>query len=108
MSAIYSCYSCGQAIDDPKVGRGESCPKCRRDVRVCKNCTFYDLSAYNYCREPQAERVVDKEKGNFCDYFKFRQQNMQQNKQQNNSPDLTGKPSVGTKSLEKLEDLFKK
>jgi hypothetical protein len=26
---------------------------------------------YNECREPSAERVVDKEKANFCDYFEF-------------------------------------
>jgi hypothetical protein len=24
----------------------------------------------NECREPQADRVVEKEKANFCDYFK--------------------------------------
>ncbi len=33
------------------------------------NCRFYDETAYNECSEPSAERVVDKEKSNFCDYF---------------------------------------
>ena len=36
------------------------------------NCDFYDAGAYNQCREPQAERVLEKEKGNFCDYFRLR------------------------------------
>ncbi|MBC7792671.1 MAG: hypothetical protein H7Z43_03100 [Clostridia bacterium] len=27
------------------------------------------MRAYNECREPVADRVVDKERGNFCDYF---------------------------------------
>lgn len=26
----------------------------------------------NQCREPQAERQVDKSVGNFCDYFSYR------------------------------------
>jgi hypothetical protein len=34
------------------------------------NCIFYDRSRYNECGESNADRVVDKEKGNFCDYFK--------------------------------------
>jgi hypothetical protein len=34
-------------------------------------CTFYDVKAYNECREPSADRIVDKEKANFCDYFKI-------------------------------------
>jgi hypothetical protein len=32
-------------------------------------CTFYDPKVYNECRESNADRIVDKEKANFCDYF---------------------------------------
>jgi hypothetical protein len=32
-------------------------------------CTFYDQTAYNECREPSADRIVEKEKANFCDFF---------------------------------------
>jgi len=32
-------------------------------------CKFYDPKVYNECTEPNADRVVDKEKSNFCDYF---------------------------------------
>lgn len=53
------------------VSRSDSCPKCMADIRCCKNCQFYDVKAYNECREPQADRVADKEKANFCDYFKI-------------------------------------
>ena len=52
------------------LGRQDICPGCRRDTRVCKNCDFFDPSVNNQCRENQAERVVDKEKSNFCDYFR--------------------------------------
>jgi hypothetical protein len=33
------------------------------------NCRFYDAAYHNQCREPQAERQVDQERGNFCEYF---------------------------------------
>lgn len=52
-----------------KIGRRDTCPHCGRDLRCCKQCRFYDVHAYNACREVSAERVVDKERSNFCDYF---------------------------------------
>ena len=42
---------------------------CGANLRCCRNCMFYDTSYANACREPQAEPVVDKETGNFCDFF---------------------------------------
>jgi hypothetical protein len=53
------------------VGRRDTCPSCMADIRCCKMCQFYDVKAYNECRETQADRVQDKEKANFCDYFKI-------------------------------------
>jgi hypothetical protein len=53
------------------VGRRDGCPACAGDVRCCKMCQFYDPKAYNECRESSADRVADKEKANFCDYFKI-------------------------------------
>jgi hypothetical protein len=32
-------------------------------------CFFYDPQVYNECKETNAERVVEKEKANYCDYF---------------------------------------
>ncbi len=52
-----------------KVGRRDECPFCKADQHVCKNCLHFDPQAYNECREPQADRVVEKERSNFCDYF---------------------------------------
>jgi hypothetical protein len=34
-------------------------------------CQFYDISSYNDCREPTADRIIEKEKANFCDHFKL-------------------------------------
>jgi len=32
---------------------------------------FYDPSSANACREPNADHVLDKEAGNFCEFFSF-------------------------------------
>jgi predicted RNA-binding Zn-ribbon protein involved in translation (DUF1610 family) len=66
------CHSCRKELSiERNVGRQETCPSCGADLHVCLNCTFYSPGAYNECREPQAERVVDKKRSNFCDYFVF-------------------------------------
>lgn len=50
-------------------GRRDDCPKCHADVHACKNCKHYDPKAYNECREPSADRVQEKDRANFCDFF---------------------------------------
>jgi predicted RNA-binding Zn-ribbon protein involved in translation (DUF1610 family) len=65
-----NCWHCGTDLTPLDYGRQDICPKCGRDTRVCKNCGFYERNAHNECHEPQAERVVEKERSNFCDYFK--------------------------------------
>jgi len=67
------CHRCGRAIGPAeRVGRRDACLQCRTDLHCCLNCTFYDATYNNQCRESQAERQVDKLVGNFCDYFSFR------------------------------------
>lgn len=91
---VCGCFSCGKEVPD-QVGRGEDCPSCGADLHCCRNCRFYDPAVYNECREPQAERVLEKERSNFCDWF---------------SPG-EGAAAVRDKTLDarkKLEELFKK
>ena len=52
-----------------RVGFREECEQCSADLHVCKNCRFYDESAYNECRESSADVVREKERANYCDYF---------------------------------------
>ena len=54
------------------IGRQQRCDHCQADVRVCYNCTFFDPSSYNECREPMSERVLAKDRSNLCDYFQLR------------------------------------
>lgn len=52
-----------------KVFRNEDCPHCEASMRCCRMCKHYDKTAYNECREPIADRIIEKEKSNFCDHF---------------------------------------
>lgn len=66
------CFSCNKSLNlTGEISRREECPSCHADVHVCKNCHFYDRSAYNECREPQADVVREKDRSNFCDYFQL-------------------------------------
>ena len=69
------CQSCGTDLSykpSDVVGRIDTCPKCGVDVHACTQCAHYDPKAYNSCREPQAERVDDRAKSNFCDFFRLK------------------------------------
>lgn len=91
------CYHCQNELNltaNANIPRSETCPKCMSDLRVCKMCSFYDPQSYNECRESSAERIVEKEKANYCDYFKI------------NDPDAS---QTNKDDLFKLADsLFKK
>ena len=66
------CFSCHKPTElevGKKILRHEECPTCGASMHSCKMCKYYDQSAYNQCRETIAERIVDKEKPNFCAFF---------------------------------------
>ena len=67
---IHFCWHCSKEIPSNKFYRLDSCEHCGRDTHVCKNCEHYDISFNNLCRESSADRVVEKECSNFCDFFK--------------------------------------
>jgi hypothetical protein len=92
-----NCFHCGREIETrERVGFRDSCLACDRPLHVCLNCGFYDAAYNNQCRETQAERVVDKDRANFCDYF---------------VPRRAGAPKVtspGESARAKLDSLFRK
>jgi hypothetical protein len=65
-----NCWKCGHQVETiERVGFHAHCPQCDRPLHVCRNCSLYDSAYNNQCRETMAERVVDKERSNFCEYF---------------------------------------
>jgi hypothetical protein len=67
------CHRCRAEIHSvERVGRRDTCAKCGAYLHCCLNCWFYEPGSHNDCRETQAERQVNKEAGNFCEYFDLR------------------------------------
>jgi hypothetical protein len=67
------CQACQTEIPlatGESIGFRDVCDRCRADLHVCLNCEHHDPSAYNECREPNAERVLDRDRANRCDYFR--------------------------------------
>ncbi len=67
-----SCFSCAKELElfaAQKIFRNEECPYCYASLHCCKMCGFYDSTAYNECKETSADRIVEKEKANFCDFY---------------------------------------
>ena len=91
-----ACHHCGAEIPrGTTVGRRDSCLQCGWDLRCCHNCDHFAPGYHNDCKEPDAERQVDKDAGNFCDFFRFR-----------GGGRGSAKPESDAKSA--LEALFKK
>ncbi len=65
------CYKCGKenSVKFP-YGRNESCEHCGADLHCCKNCKYFSPGAHYDCHETIEEPVFDKERSNFCDFFK--------------------------------------
>ena len=94
------CHACKKELAlGREIGRRDECPFCHADLRCCLNCRFHDIASYNDCAEPAAERVLEKDAANFCDYF---------------SPSGAGSVMVTTRAssspdgLTELEKLFRK
>jgi predicted RNA-binding Zn-ribbon protein involved in translation (DUF1610 family) len=68
-----TCFKCGAAIELEKASRRDECPECGSDLRVCLNCAFYAQSKSNACEESQAEPVKEKDRANYCDFFRFKE-----------------------------------
>jgi hypothetical protein len=67
-----TCYGCGAILSfDGPIGRRTTCPECDADLHRCINCRHYDETAGNECREPHADRIVDKLASNPCDLFQL-------------------------------------
>lgn len=98
MTTVKTCHACKKELSIGRsVGRKDACPSCGADLRCCLNCTFFDPAASKQCREPVADRVKDKSKSNFCDFFTFSEQAASSRTQ-----------TASDEARKILDDLFKK
>jgi hypothetical protein len=75
MTPALVCWKCGASLEalSLPLQRLDECKQCAAELHVCKLCEFYSTAVAKHCRETIAEEVKDKERANFCDYFKPRQ-----------------------------------
>lgn len=63
------CWHCGGPLGVLDFGRECACPACGKSTHCCQNCRHYAPGRANECMEPQVERVIDKARSNFCEWF---------------------------------------
>ena len=74
MSTQLVCWKCGASLAELPLplSRRAECASCGADLHVCRLCEFYEPRVSNSCRETIADQVTDKERANFCGYFRAR------------------------------------
>ena len=90
-----ACWHCGAALGAYDFGRETNCIACGKPTRVCRNCRWHARGVSNECREPMAERILEKERANYCDFFE----------PSTEIREGTG-PEPGEDLVKKAEDLF--
>jgi len=72
MTDKLACYRCGASLEalSLPLSRRDQCPECSADLHVCRMCMHYDRNVVRQCREDGAEDVTEKERPNFCEWFK--------------------------------------
>jgi hypothetical protein len=68
----FRCWRCGTQLTEDllPVRRAEVCMVCNADLHVCKMCGFFNPSLADACAETIATAVSNKERSNYCEYFK--------------------------------------
>ena len=106
------CWKCSTEIAAvERIGFRDRCPRCDSALHVCRNCNLYDPVLSNQCRETIVERVVDKERANFCEYFTILRaagNSDPATARASSSIRLAGPGAKAPDARERLEALFKK
>jgi hypothetical protein len=123
MTPISHCWKCGAELSDLPLplARLAECRICRAELHVCRMCEFFDPAAAGQCREPMAETVLDKQRANFCDWFRIgagavatsRESSGRDARRQLESlfgisSDAGDEPSPEDAARKRLDDLFRK
>ena len=67
---LLRCAMCGAVVpNSTEITVGSQCPKCKADLRACKNCRHFDTGAKFECTEPILTRITKKDIRNECTFF---------------------------------------
>lgn len=82
-----TCYACSKELkieSHARILKNDECDYCYADLHCCRMCEYYSPSSYNECREPSAERIVEKEKANYCDFYVLNGRAVDKEEEKNN------------------------
>ena len=71
-SITIQCWKCGTTLRNLLLpfSRYEECSTCKADLHACITCKSFSPNLSDGCSEDRAEFMLDKEKANFCDFFR--------------------------------------
>src|SRR5438094_5581030 len=105
---LLRCSLCGTIIPPPiDITIESQCPKCKADLRSCKNCRHFDTAAQFECTQAIPARITKKDLRNNCEFFMARASIERETRDSggNNSSGVTTKPSDARSAF---DNLFKK
>ena len=102
--AMAVCFKCGHVLPARElIFRATTCEECTSDVRVCRNCGFYEPGAHWDCRETVPEAVREKDRANFCEYFQIDQRRGETNRL---SAEVSGQNGGDADARDSFNSLF--
>jgi hypothetical protein len=72
MKQRIECWRCGAAVksDQLPITRLEQCLHCHADLHACRLCRSWNPRYTSKCSHDHAEPPLDRERANFCQYFR--------------------------------------
>lgn len=72
MKQHIECWHCGTAVKSNQlpITRLEQCLHCHADLHVCRLCRSWNPRYTSKCSHDHAEPPLDRERANFCQYFR--------------------------------------
>jgi len=105
---VLRCALCGTIMPPPvEIAFESQCPKCKAQLRSCKNCRHFDTAARFECTQDIPERISKKDLRNRCAFFMARTSIERETRDSGGA--TSGAPSVKPSDARSaFDNLFKK
>ena len=110
----FVCWKCGgslKALELP-YSRRDECPHCHAELHVCRLCKHYAPRLTSLCNHDYTDPPRDRDRANFCDYFKPRKNAYQKldarqsDLSRNQLSELFGEKVINDVSRDRYQDPF--
>ncbi len=106
---VLRCALCGAIVPPPvEIKNDSQCPKCKADLRSCKNCRHFDTAAQFECTQPIPERITKKDLRNQCEFFMPRMSIERETRDSGGGSAAAPSPTSASDARNAFDNLFKK